>query len=217
MKELLRKEIILTASPLTYFFIAFSLMTLIPGYPILVGSFFVCLGIFYSFQYAREYNDTLYTALLPVRKSDVVKAKYEFTIFIQIITFILNIILTIIRLILFKDSKVYVENPLMNGNLAYLGYVLIIFALFNLIFLKGFFKTAYYIGKPFIIYSISSFVVITIGETLHHMPRLSLLNSTKSDGFAIQSFVLVIGILFYIISTYLSFTKSKNLFNTIDL
>ncbi|MBE6052952.1 MAG: ABC-2 transporter permease [Clostridium sartagoforme] len=217
MKELLKKEMSLTASPLTYFFIAFSLMSFIPGYPILVGSFFVCMGIFYTFQFAREYNDTLYTALLPVRKSDVVKAKYLFCIGIQIISFIINSIITSIRLTAFKDVTVYVENPLMNANFAYLGYVLIVFALFNYIFLTGFFKTAYYIGKPFIIYCIVSFIVVAIGEILHHLPGLALLNSTTSDGFPIQMIVFIIGILIYILGTYLSFNKSKRIFNSIDL
>ena len=35
MKKLLTKELKLFAAPLTYFFIAFALMTLLPGYPIL--------------------------------------------------------------------------------------------------------------------------------------------------------------------------------------
>lgn len=217
MKELLFKEMKLTASPLSYFFIAFSFMTFIPGYPILVGAFFVCMGIFYTFQFSREYNDTLYTALLPVRKSDVVKAKYLFCIGIQIISFIINIIITAIRLTAFKNSTVYIENPLMNANFAYLGYVLIIFTLFNFIFLTGFFKTAYYIGKPFVIYCIVTFIVVAIGEILHHIPGLELLNSTTSDGFSIQIIVFIIGILIYIVGTYLSFIKSKKLFNTIDL
>ena len=68
MKLLLCKELRLTAAPITYVFLAFALMTLIPGYPILVGGFFITLGIFYTFQMARESNDILYTALLPCKK-----------------------------------------------------------------------------------------------------------------------------------------------------
>lgn len=54
MNKLLKKELRLTAAPITYFFLAFGLMTLIPGYPILVGGFFITLGIFYTFQMARR-------------------------------------------------------------------------------------------------------------------------------------------------------------------
>ena len=82
MNRLLKKEFGLTAAPITYFFLLFAVMTMIPGYPILVGGFFVCMGVFYTFQFARESNDILYTALLPCKKRDVVKAKVLFTVFI---------------------------------------------------------------------------------------------------------------------------------------
>lgn len=49
MRKLLYKEVKLAASPLTFWFILSSLLTLVPGYPILVGTFFLTLGIFYSF------------------------------------------------------------------------------------------------------------------------------------------------------------------------
>ena len=54
MKNLLIKDLRLSASALTYGFLAASLMTMLPGYPILMGAFFICLGIFHSFQDGRE-------------------------------------------------------------------------------------------------------------------------------------------------------------------
>ena len=87
MNLLLKKEMRLCALLLTYLFIAFALMTLIPGYPILCGSFFITLGIFQSFLSAREANDIVYSALLPIAKKDVVKAKYQFTMFIELCGF----------------------------------------------------------------------------------------------------------------------------------
>lgn len=217
MKELIKKEITLTASPLTYFFIAFSIMTMIPGYPILVGTFFVCLGIFYTFQFAREYNDILFTALLPVKKSDVVKSKYIFTIGIQMIGFVLNTILTALRITKLNESTVYATNPLMNANLAYLGYVLIVFAAFNLIFLGGFFKTAYYHGKPFINFCIIAFILIGIAETIHHIPGFEFLNVGFGSELALQSLVLGAGIIVYITGTIFSMKKSIERFSQVDL
>ena len=78
MNAMLRKEMRLSALLLTYLFMAFGFMTLIPGYPILCGVFFITLGIFQSFQSAREANDIVFSALLPVAKRDVVKGKFQF-------------------------------------------------------------------------------------------------------------------------------------------
>ena len=76
MRDILRKEIKLSSSVLSYLFILFGLMFLLPGYPVLCGAFFVCLGLFQSFQNAREANDIVFSALLPIAKRDVVKGKY---------------------------------------------------------------------------------------------------------------------------------------------
>lgn len=88
MKKLFYKELKLTANPLSYWFIAFSAMTMIPSYPILIGSVFICLGIFYTYQQLREYDDITYTVMLPVKKQDVVTAKYLFVLFIELMAFI---------------------------------------------------------------------------------------------------------------------------------
>lgn len=217
MKKLLRKEFLLTACPLTWFFLAFSAMTMIPGYPILIGAFFICLGILYTFQFAREFNDTLYTALLPICKRDVVKAKYIFCIAVQLIALVINTALTSVRLLFFTNAAPYVNNPLMNANLAYLGYVLIVFACFNLFFLFGYFKTACYFGKPFLVFCIAAFLVVGITETLHHLPGLSLLNSTSLEGWPLQGAILVVGVVLYGLVTWTSFRKSVQRFEHIDL
>jgi hypothetical protein len=73
MNTLLKKEMRLSALLLTYLFIGFAFMTLLPGYPILCGVFFITLGIYQSFQNARESNDIVFSALLPIAKRDVVK------------------------------------------------------------------------------------------------------------------------------------------------
>lgn len=73
MSNILKKEMKLSASILSYLFIAFGLMFFLPGYPVLCGPFFVCLGIYQSFQNTREANDIVFSALLPIPKRDVVK------------------------------------------------------------------------------------------------------------------------------------------------
>ena len=216
MKELLYKEMKLSANPLSYWFIAFSTMTMIPGYPILVGSFFICLGIFYTYQQVREYDDITYTVMLPVKKQDVVTAKYLFVLFIECTAFILCTLLTIIRMKVLGNSAPYVTNQLMNANAAYLGYVLIVFAAFNSIFLAGFFKTAYRIGKPFILFCVVGFIIIIIGETLHHIPNLESLNDPASVSVP-QVAILVIGIAVFMLCTWVSYQKAVKDFEEIDL
>ena len=217
MNALLRKEMRLSALLLTYLFIGFGVMTLLPGYPILCGVFFITLGIFQSFQSAREAGDIEYSALLPVAKRDVVKGKFQFTMLIELCGIAVMAVLTVLRMTVFADSAIYRQNALMNANPFFLGMALLIFGLFNLIFVGGFFKTAYKLGKPFVIYIVTAFVMIGIAEALHHIPGLEALNAFGFDHIGLQFVLLICGILLYAALTFLSYNKACADFERIDL
>ena len=216
MKKLFYKEMKLSANPLTYLFIAFSAMTMIPSYPILVGSFFICLGIFHTYQQIREYDDVTYTVMLPVKKQDIVTAKYLFVLFIELTAFILCTLLTIIRMKILGTAVPYATNQLMNANMAYLGYTMIVFAVFNSIFLAGFFKTTYKIGKPFFIFCVVSFIIIIMGEILHHIPDLESLNNPSNLSMP-QVVIFASGVVVFMLCTWLSYQKAVKDFEGIDL
>ena len=217
MKNLLIKELRLSTIPLAYIFLTFALMTFIPGYPILCGAFFFCLGIFQSYQSSREANDILYSVLLPVSKRDVVKGKYLTAAILQMVMFALCAICTIIRMVFMSDTDVYETNALMAANLVYLAFVLLIFAAFNIIFIGGFFKTAYGVGKPFILFIIVNFVIIAIAEALHHLPGLVWLDTLDFSHAGRQVTVLAAAAIIYAAATIISCQISQNRFKKIDL
>ena len=217
MKNLLKKEMTLSASILSYLFIAFGLMFLIPGSPILCGVFFTTLGIFQSFQNAREANDILFSALLPVAKKDVVKSKFLFSCFIELCSVLLMACSTILRMTVLEDSSVYRANVMMNANPFALGMALLTFGLFNLIFVGGFFKTAYKFGKPFVTYIVVAFLMIGLGESLHHIPGLEAVNAFGFEHFPLQAGLLALGVIGYIALTALAYGRACRSFEKIDL
>ena len=217
MNALLKKEMRLSALLLTYLFIGFAFMTMLPGYPILCSVFFINLGIFQSFQSAREANDIVFSALLPVAKRDVVRGKYQFSVMIELCGFALMAVLTLVRMTALSDAAVYRQNALMNANPFFLGCALVIFGVFNLIFLGGFFRTAYSLGKPFITYIIVNFLLIGIAEALHHFPGMEALNAFGFDHIGLQLLTLLAGAMLYILLTVMSYNKACENFERIDL
>ena len=217
MRNILLKEMKLSASPLCYFFILFGLMFFLPGYPVLCGAFFVGLGLFQGFQAAREANDTVFSALLPIAKEDVVRGKYLFVCLIELCSAVLMLIAVILRMTVFSGSLPYLQNALMNANGFALGMAFVIFGLFNWIFVGGFFKTGYNIGKPFILFIIASFVAIGIAEALHHIPGLGWLNAFGTEHLGLQLMMLIAGLAAYVLMTVLSFKASCRRFERIDL
>lgn len=217
MINILMKEIKLSASSLSFIFIVFGLMFFIPGYPVLCGAFFVSLGIFQSFQNARETNDILFSALLPIAKRDVVKGKYLFVCFVELCGLMLMGLSVIMRMTIFAEASVYRNNALMNANLFALGMAFLIFGLFNTAFVGAFFKTAYKYGRPFVTYCVLAFATIGIAESLHYFPGLEFLNAFGTDHIMVQLLLLIAGISAYIILTYYSYVKSCRRFELIDL
>ena len=217
MKSLLIKELRLAASPLSYIFLSASLMTLLPGYPILMSAFFICFGVFQSFQSGRENNDILYTVLLPVSKTDAVKAKYRFAVMIQMIAFGITSVITMLRMTLMTKAAPYVTNPMMNANQAFLAYILLVFALFNWLFICGFFKTAYKFGAPFVRFIVFSFLLITVAEVLHHIPGLEFLNETDTLCNTSMWMILVAAFVIYGIVTAISCKVAMNRFERVDM
>ena len=217
MVNVLRKEMRLSASILTYLFILFGLMFLLPGYPVLCGAFFVTLGIFQSFQTAREANDIVFSALLPIAKRDIVKGKYLFVCLIESCAFLMMVFSVVLRMTAFSQSVVYRSNELMNANFFALGAACVIFGLFNWIFVGGFFKTAYKFARPFVTFIVVCSVVIFAAEALHHVPGLEKLNAFGTDDIALQLILLAAGITIFLSTTVLSYRRACQHFERIDL
>ena len=215
MKNLLNKELRLSAHLLSYLFLAFSLMALIPGYPILLSAFFICFGLFQTFQNGRETNDVLYSALLPIDKKDVVKARYIFVCLIQIIAFLLMAGLTALRMVFLASAAPYVNNAMMNSNPVFLGWTLLIFALFNTLFVGLFYKTAYKFGKPFVAFIVASMLVVCIAEVLHHLPGLEFLNTL--DRLPLQLMLMLFALAIFVLATILSCRTAQRNFELLDL
>ena len=217
MTSLLTKEFRLACSPLSWIFLVAAFMTLLPGYPILMGAFFVCFGVFHSFQNAREQNDVLYTVLLPVRKADYVRAKYAFTCCIQLLGFALMAALTALRMTALSGAQPYVDNALMNASPLFLAFALLIFAGFNVCFLGGFFRTCYKLGMPFLSFGIATLLLIVIGEALHFLPGLGFFNAPGGARLGLQFALLAAAAAVYALATFLSCRVSMARFEKIDL
>lgn len=217
MKNLLIKDLRLAVSPLSWVFLIASFMTLLPGYPILVGAFFVCLGVFQTFRNARESNDTLYTVLLPVKKSDAVASRYLLVCLFQLLGFAVMAILTAVRMTALSGAEVYRQNALMNASPLFLAFALLIFAAFNVLFAGGFYRTAYGLGVPFLSFGIAAFLLVAVAETLHYLPGLAFLNTPAGERLGLQYALLAAAAAVYALASFLSCRASERRFERIDL
>ena len=105
----------------------------------------------------------------------------------------------------------------MNANLVYLGWLAVLFGLFNFIFVRGYFKTVYAIGKPFVIFTVAGFLFVAVAEALHHLPGLTRLNTTGFENIGGQAVFLLTGISLFLIMTGYSLAASVRSMERLDL
>jgi hypothetical protein len=213
MFNMLYKEIRLSAHPNLFIFTLLGMLVIVPAYPYGMVFIFGCLGPYITMMYGRETNDIYYTALLPVKKTDIVKTKCLLFVLAQMTQILISLPFAILRVYILPDG-----NPAgIEANLAYYGFGFIIYAAFNMIFLTTFFKTAYKAGKAFLLAIIPATFCMILMEVLVHFPKFKWLDSTKAYDLLKQSPILVIGIVFYTIVMLLTYRVSANRFKKVDL
>ena len=140
-----------------------------------------------------------------------------FVCLIEVLAALLIALVVVLRMTVLSGISVYRNNALMNANLFALGMSFFIFGLFNLIFIGGFFRTAYKFGRPFVLYLIAVFLTIGGSEALHHFPGLEFLNAFGFEHIVSQFLLLTGGIIVYLLFTMLSYRISCRNFEKIDL
>ncbi|MDL2300718.1 ABC-2 transporter permease [Clostridiaceae bacterium OttesenSCG-928-D20] len=213
MLKLLYKELRLAAHPNLFVFSAMGALVLVPAYPYGMVFIFGCLAPSFTFMYNRETNDIYYTALLPVRKRDVVTSKFLMLITAHMAQIIISLPFAFLRTLILPDG-----NPAgIEANVAYYGFGLIIYAVFDLVFTTQFFKTAHKVGKSFLVAIIPATIIMIAMEAIVHFPGFSWLDSIEPADLVKQLPILVFGIIAYISAIFAAYRISCERFEKVDL
>lgn len=168
MKALLYKDFKLCLHPTIFIYLAMVLMLFIPNYMYLVPCFFLCNAVFFIFQQSRENGDAMYTAMLPVSKALTVKARVWFVVIFELIDLLLLAGMCALSLVAMENANAAGTDH----SLSLLAFALVVFAVFNLTFLPGFYKTGYKAGGAFIKASIAVWLMIFLIEGLMIASRI---------------------------------------------
>ena len=216
MKHLLYKELRLAKHPTMFLFLLFSAMLLIPSYPYYVAFIYTCLSVFFVFLQGRENNDLSFTALLPVRKRDIVRARCLLVVLMQLAQVLVSLPCAIV------GARI---NPLggnaagIEANAAFFGLVLVMYALFNLLFLPAFYRTGNRVGRAFLFAGAAVLVYIVAAELLVQcVPVLKAsLDTFDPATRGTRLFVLLLGAGLYAAGSLLACRLSERRFARVDL
>lgn len=214
MYNLLQKELRLAAHPNLYIFTLLGVLVIVPNYPYGMVFLFGCLAPFITYMYGRETNDIFYTALLPVKKRDTVKAKILLLVLAQMTQIAISLPFAFLR--------VHVLPPGGNvagieANVAYYGFGLIIYTLFNVLFITEFFKTAYKAGRAFLIAIVPAALATVVMEVIVHFPQFAWLDSVAPGDLVKQLPILLVGMVVYGMGVWLAYAVAARRFERVDL
>ena len=214
MKTLLYKQLRLACHPMTPVFCLSGIMLLIPNYPYSVAFFYVTLGLFFTFLNMREQKDIYYSALLPLRKRDTVRAAVAFTVLVEL----LSVVITALFCLLSAKLQPGKDNAVgMDANLMLLGAGFVLYGVFNLVFFVCLYRSGYKVGAAYLKANLALWPMMLLAETLPHFPSLVWLNRVDTQANLRQIPILLVGVAVFAVLTILADRRSARLYERVDL
>jgi len=211
IKSLMFKEFRLSVSPLLWLVVVFPFLLLIPSWIFFFALAYVYLAFMVICQTDRANQDLFFVRSLPVPKSGIVLARTCTVVIFQVVQLVLGAVCAVIRHAIYSGNNAAGMNP----NLAFFGLVMVMYAVFNLIFLPGYYKRAYRMLWPILGGAIISVVV---GAVLTSVPMaIPVLNDRGLGHFGYQIVVFLIGVVVYAGLTWLAYRKAASNFEKVDL
>ena len=214
MKTLLYKQLRLACHPMTPVFCLSGIMLLIPNYPYSVAFFYVTLGLFFTFLNMWEQKDIYYSALLPLRKRDTVRAAVAFTVLVEL----LSVVITALFCLLSAKLQPGKDNAVgMDANLMLLGAGFVLYGVFNLVFFVCLYRSGYKVGAAYLKANLALWPMMLLAEALPHFPSLMWLNRVDAQASLHQIPILLFGIAVFAVLTILAYRRSAQLYERVDL
>lgn len=215
MKNLLYKEFRLVIHPMYYLVALTAALLMIPQWPYFIAMMYIFfITVPNVFSGSRSQNDIGFTAMLPVRKGDAVRARVLAIVTLELIQLVASAVFAVLNVALYRA-----ENFLLDPNIAFFGLVFVMYGLFNVVFFPMFYKSAHKTGVP----TLTAVVVIVLFAVGVEMAVLLLpdarhaLDGISGDAQIRQLPVLAAGIAVYALLTWLACRVSVKRFEKVDL
>ena len=217
MYNLLLKELKLGVNPFFYVmpFLTGALM-LIPGWLYFVVILYFCfITVPNMSERYKTQNDLLLSMTLPVTKKDIVKAKVAVIVILELLHISTAVIYGVINTHLYPNFIYFNYGP----TIGFWGLCFVMLAIFNIIFISMYYKTAYAYGAATIAGIVGAMIFAAGAEWLGIINPFifNLFKGSSADNIAIQLTILMIGISIFLIFTYIASKIAEKRFKKVEI
>jgi hypothetical protein len=215
LKDLMLKELRLNWHPGQWLFLFLACLLLIPEWVYYIAFLYIFIMLMVVVQSDKANGDLVFTALLPVRKRDIVAARMWTIVGWELVYLAVAAVCAAVRMRFYPTEN----GAAMNTNLAFFGTVFIIYAVFNAIFIPGSYKRPYRMLWPLLGGAI---IAMVLGAVMDTLPLFissigRLFNDNGLGHLPYQLAVLVVGIVVYAGSILWAGKKAMANFEKVDL
>jgi hypothetical protein len=146
--------------------------------------------------------------MLPVTRKDIATSKAISLFVVEGLHLVSGIIIGIIHNLLYGSMNIFLDI-----NFAFFGIIIVMFSLFNIVFLPLYFKTAYFFGKPVIYGVVVTLVYAFLME--YGVLRFQFMRDIFEGTISNQIIVLVVGIVITVLLNYIAVIRSRKNYESI--
>lgn len=197
MYNLVMKDVRLAVPPFFFLFpFLFGALMLIPGWIYFIVPLYFCwITIPNVFNQFKAQNDLMFTSVMPVSKRDMVKARVTVIVGLELLHIVIAAVFGSISMVLYPDTTYLFFPP----NMGFWGLNLVMLAIFNLIFIPMFYKTAYKFGWALLAAVVAAMLFAGLAQWLGiQNPVLNeIFYGTGAQQVTLQTFILIAGIVIF--------------------
>ena len=216
MLKLFKKELRLNMPKPLYLFALMGAMILIPNYAYIVGIGYSIMHIQLYFQFVNENRSQEFSAMLPIKRADIVSSTTLVIALCQMINFAVAAVCAYPSVLINPNHSNFVG---LDCNLTFFGVALVCLGVFNLIVIPRYFKTGYKYGLTLVFGLIAFVLTYGVFEALTQaIPSLTKsLDGYDNDYLWARLTVFVIGIIIYPLFTFIANTIAIKKFEKVNL
>lgn len=217
MYNLIMKDLKLGLSP--WFFIMPLLtgaLMLVPGWIYFIVPLYFCwITVPNMFGGFRAQNDLMFTTMMPVTKNDIVKARVSVIVILELMHIVVAMIFGIINTSLYSD----LDSLFFSPSMGFWGLGFAMLAIFNLIFIPMYYKTAYKYGGALWASLTGAMLFAGVAQWLGIAnARVSdVFNSTGGDYAGLRLLILIAGIAIFIAFTLIAYRMAMRRFLQVEI
>ncbi|USG65741.1 ABC-2 transporter permease [Brevibacillus ruminantium] len=217
MYNLVMKDLKLGVNP--WFFtlpLFMGALTLIPGWIYFIVPFYFCwISVPNIFGGFKTQNDLMFSSMMPVNKKDIVKARITVVVILELLHLVFAMIFSIFTLRLYPHLIYYFFAP----HMGFWGLCFVMLAIFNIVFLPMYYKTAYKFGAASVAAITAAMLFAGVAQWVGiQSPWVNdIFNGSGADNTLLQLSILIVGIVIFIAFTLIAYRIAVKRFLKVEI